>query len=75
LFNSNLLGYVNLLRQHIAKENNALFPMADQVIADTEQDKLYDAFEHIEATCTGPSEHERSHAMIAESQKIAASWV
>jgi len=68
------LGYVNLLRQHIAKENNVLFPMADQVLADAEQDKLYDAFEHIEETRIGPGEHERYHAMIAESQKIAASW-
>ena len=70
----NMLGYVNLLRQHIAKENNVLFPMADQVLADAEQDKLYEAFEHIETTRTGPGEHERYHAMIAEYQKIAASW-
>ena len=70
----NTLDYVNLLRQHIAKENNILFPMADQVLADAEQDKLYEAFEHIEATRIGPGEHERYHAMIAESQKIAASW-
>jgi hemerythrin-like domain-containing protein len=69
------LGYVNLLRQHIAKENNVLFPMADQILADAEQDKLYAAFEHIEATRTGPGEHERYHTMIAEYQKIVVSWV
>lgn len=28
----NMNGYVNLLRNHIAKENNILFPMADQVL-------------------------------------------
>ena len=69
------LGYVNLLRQHIAKENNVLFPMADQVLANAEQDKLCAAFETIEKTRTGPGEHERYHAMIAAYQKIVASWV
>jgi len=28
----NMTGYVNLLRNHIAKENNILFRMADQVL-------------------------------------------
>ncbi|MBM3129569.1 MAG: hemerythrin [Chloroflexi bacterium] len=70
----NTLGYVNLLRQHIWKENNVLFQMADQVLADTDHEKLYAAFENIEATRTGPGEHERYHAMIAEYQKLAASW-
>jgi hemerythrin-like domain-containing protein len=71
----NALDYVNLLRQHIWKENNVLFQMADQVLADADQEKLFAAFEHIEATRTGPGEHERYHALIAEYQKIAASWV
>lgn len=70
----NALGYVDLLRQHIWKENNVLFPMADQVLSAGEQDQLFAAFEKIEATRTGPGEHERYHAMIAEYQKIAASW-
>lgn len=70
----NTLGYVNLLRQHIWKENNALFLMADQVLSEADQDKLYDAFERIEQTRIGPGEHERYPAMIAEYQKIAASW-
>jgi len=70
----NMLGYVNLLRQHIWKENNALFLMADQVLSDADQDRLYAAFEHIEETRIGPGEHARYHAMIAEYQKIAAGW-
>ncbi|MEW5720433.1 MAG: hemerythrin domain-containing protein [Chloroflexota bacterium] len=71
----NTLGYVNLLRQHIAKENDVLFPMADHILADADQAKLFDAFEQIEATRTGPGEHERYHAMIAEYQKIVTSWM
>ena len=71
----NTLGYVNLLRQHISKENNILFPMADRVLADADQDRLYAAFEQIEETRTGPGEHERYNAMLAEYQKIAAGWM
>lgn len=70
----NTLDYVRLLRAHIAKENNVLFPMADELLTDGEQSKLYDAFEHIEQTRTGPGEHERYHAMIGEYQKIVAGW-
>ncbi len=71
---SNTLGYVNLLRAHIDKENNVLFEMADGVLSDSEQSQLFDAFERIEQTRIGPGEHERYHAMIGEYQKIAAEW-
>ncbi len=71
---TNALEYVELLRQHIQKENNVLFVMADQVLGDSEQSRLYDAFEEIERTRTGPGEHERYHAMIAKYQKVAAEW-
>ena len=71
---SNVLGYVELLRAHIDKENSVLFNMADRLLSDTEQDQLYDGFEEIERTRTGPGEHERYHAMIAEYQKVVAAW-
>jgi len=70
----NTLDYVRLLRAHIAKENNILFQMADEILSDEEQRKLYDAFEQIEQTRTGPGEHERYHAMIGEYQKLVAGW-
>ncbi|MBI5032994.1 MAG: hemerythrin domain-containing protein [Chloroflexi bacterium] len=70
----NTLDYVRLLRAHIAKENNVLFPMADEILSDDEQAKLFDAFEHIEQTRTGPGEHERYHAMIGEYQTLVAGW-
>jgi hemerythrin-like domain-containing protein len=71
---SNALAYVELLRAHIAKENNVLFMMADQVLSDQEQDKLYQAFDVIEKDHMGPGVHERYHAMIGEYQKIAQEW-
>jgi hemerythrin-like domain-containing protein len=71
---SNTLGYVELLRAHIAKENSVLFVMADQVLSDGEQNSLYQAFDAIEKDHMGPGVHERYHAMIGEYQNIARSW-
>lgn len=43
----NVYDYVNLLREHIVKEDNVLFPMADQIIpADTMQ-TVSKEFEHV----------------------------
>ncbi len=71
---ANALSYVKLLREHIDKENGVLFVMADQILSDEEQGQLYDAFEEVERTRTGPGEHERYHAMIAQYQKMVADW-
>ncbi len=71
---SNALGYAELLRAHIAKENTVLFVMADQVLTDQEQDSLYQAFDAIEKNEMGPGVHERYHAMIGEYQKLAKEW-
>jgi hemerythrin-like domain-containing protein len=40
----NALGYVSLLRQHIHKEDNILFPMADRVLSQEGREKLEAAF-------------------------------
>ncbi len=71
---SNALAYVELLRAHIAKENTVLFVMADQVLGEQEQNRLYEAFDAIEKNHMGPGVHERYHAMIGEYQKIAREW-
>ncbi len=71
---SNTLEYVELLREHIYKENQILFMMADQVIPEIEQSALVRDYEAFEANVMGAGVHERYHAMIAEYQKLAASW-
>ncbi len=71
---SSTLEYVKLLREHIEKENSVLFPMADNLLSDSEQHTMHDAFERIEADEMGPGVHERYHAMIGEYQKLAAGW-
>ena len=55
----NALSYVKLLRQHIYKEDNILFPMADKVIPIDQQQQILDAFMLVERDETGESVHEK----------------
>lgn len=43
----NMLGYVHLLRNHIEKENNILFRMADNILNINEQESLLNQFEEV----------------------------
>jgi hemerythrin-like domain-containing protein len=63
---SNLLAYVNLLRAHIDKENNVLFPMADRVLTDADRESLAEAFDRVEAEEMGEGTHERYHQLAHE---------
>jgi len=56
--------YVNLLTNHIFKENNILFRMADSAIPASQDAALVAAYDEHEAKVTGPGEHERFHATI-----------
>lgn len=67
----NALGYVALLRQHIHKENNILFPMADRVIPPDWQDKVTADFEHIEHEETGEGVHEKYLALAEVLEKVS----
>src|SRR5262249_4968162 len=42
-------SYVRLLREHIRKEDDCLFPMADRALSAKEQYDLLEAFEQVEA--------------------------
>lgn len=57
-------GYVGLLRQHIAKENGVLFPMADKVLSAETQVRLEHEFEEIEEKVVGAGKHEQYHTML-----------
>ena len=61
----NLSAYAALLRSHIAKENNVLFPLAERLLSDDDRRELGAAFDRIEEEETGAGEHER-FARIAE---------
>jgi hemerythrin-like domain-containing protein len=45
----NMLGYIELLRAHIAKENNILFRMADNALSADEQQALLAQFQRVES--------------------------
>ncbi|MGD1148884.1 MAG: hemerythrin domain-containing protein [Thermoanaerobaculaceae bacterium] len=61
-----LLAYVELLRNHIFKEDNVLFPMADQVLPADEQTQLADLFDKVEEEEIGHGVHERYHQLAHE---------
>ncbi len=44
---TNMLGYIDLLRNHISKENNVLFRMADGVISDEDDKFLMSQFDSV----------------------------
>lgn len=57
-------AYVELLRNHIAKENQVLFEMGDQRLPAAQQEELAEAFERYEAEVMGPGVHEHFHHML-----------
>ncbi len=41
----NMIGYINLIRDHIYKEDNILYPMADEVLSKDIQNSIFKKFE------------------------------
>jgi hemerythrin-like domain-containing protein len=58
-FSQNARAYLDLLREHIQKEDHCLFGMANQAFSDEDQQKLLDAFAHVEAEEMGADTHEK----------------
>jgi hemerythrin-like domain-containing protein len=67
---SSTMAYVQLLRNHIEKENNILFMMADNVLKEEEQSKIFDAFEKLEVEKIGIGKHEEYHQLLKELKNI-----
>lgn len=69
----NMNGYSDLLRNHIAKENNILFRMADKALSDNEQQKLLEQFNIIEKnrpTGTRPDDYIETINTLASFYKV-----
>jgi hemerythrin-like domain-containing protein len=62
----NLSAYIELLRNHIKKEDNILYPMADQLFTFEDQKSLSDAFDKVEAEEMGAGVHEKYHQLAQE---------
>ena len=56
--------YATLLRQHIDKENQILFMLADRLMSAAEQEEMVAAFERAEIEKMGAGTHERLHALM-----------
>jgi len=63
---SSAQAYCRLLREHIQKEDDVLFRMADEVIPDAEQKQLAAAFAQHEAEEMGAGVHEKYLKVAAE---------
>jgi hemerythrin-like domain-containing protein len=51
-------AYVALMREHIAKEDHCLFPMANRSLAASDQQRLLDAFQDVERDELAEGAHE-----------------
>jgi len=58
-FVSHAQAFVQLLREHIHKEDHCLFQMADQTLSEQEQSQLLESFAHAEHDKMGPGTHEK----------------
>jgi hemerythrin-like domain-containing protein len=63
-FLQNSGGYVALLRAHIKKEDGVLFPMADRMFSEEEQNQLMHAFDAVESDHMGKGTHEKYLAIV-----------
>lgn len=59
VFASHARAYVKLLREHIQKEDNCLFSMADQVLTEQEQTQVMESFARVEHDDMGPETHQK----------------
>jgi hemerythrin-like domain-containing protein len=65
----NARGYTSLLAQHIDKEDNILYPMAEQCLAPAKDAELMREFERVEQERIGPGRHEAFHALLDRLEK------
>jgi hemerythrin-like domain-containing protein len=65
-FARNARSYGALLSQHIFKEDNILYPMADGRLSAAQQDELETCFAEVEEKVIGHGRHEAYHRLLEE---------
>lgn len=65
----NLSAFVTMLRMHIMKENNVLFPMADRMLSPEDQQQLLQEFAEAERNEIGKEVIAQYHQMAEELAK------
>ncbi len=63
-FVENAWAYVHLLKQHIDKEDNILYPMAEQKLSEKMMERLLEEFDRVEREETGEGVHEKYHQLL-----------
>lgn len=63
-FAENARNYAALLDEHIDKENNILYMMADMHLSPEKQAELVKEFERVEEERIGPGKHEELHQLL-----------
>ncbi|MFQ5607892.1 MAG: hemerythrin domain-containing protein [Candidatus Zixiibacteriota bacterium] len=63
-FTKNARGYIQLLHDHISKEDNVLFPMADDLLSNADQEELVDRFAEVEKELVGGDDPARIMTII-----------
>lgn len=68
-FIENARNYMDLLTQHIDKEDNILYAIADARLSGETQKRLEEDFERVEREVVGPGKHEEFHAILDKLEK------
>lgn len=69
---SNARRYVALLRDHIVKEDEMLFPLADDMLSADQQRRVLRDFERVERDDVGAAAHSEFHALADRLEREAA---
>jgi hemerythrin-like domain-containing protein len=59
-------SYVNLLRNHIEKEDTLLFPLSDTKLSASKQKELLKNFENLEKNVIGEGKHEEFYSLLVK---------
>ncbi len=68
-FVSHAQAFVQLLREHILKEDHCLFQMTDQALSELDQQQLLESFANVEHDDMGPGTHEKYLEIAVELTK------
>ena len=66
----NAQNYISLLRPHIEKEDNVIYPMADEFLPEEKHKSMSGEFEKIETEIIGLGKHDEYHRLLEQLKTI-----